>query len=298
MTDPHNDTAIPAPSKTFLDRVAAEVVPRIHASTIVLGNRLEDQPFGTPELYRFKGSGVLVRLDDDGPYGILTAAHVVEALAQTGRRPERFVVALRTAKTDPSGSSRLAPATFDIPQQAMTVCGRRNRLAHGPDIAWIPLSPAHAGEARNNAVSNGAFYNMTLRNRAVADVVDVWRTGERSSLTDVGVSFIIGGSAELQSPSVDEDLTLLAFEGLLEHKWTESGWIYADYQVGAKNRIPSPDDPRAKQLRVGYDTPCRLGGVSGAGVWRIEAHPTDDRLVYHLEGIVYYDYRTRERRYL
>ena len=39
-------------------------------------------------------------------------------------------------------------------------------------------------------------------------------------------------------------------------------------------------------------------GVSGAGVWQIEAHPTHDRLVHQLEGIVYYDYRTRERRYL
>lgn len=68
--------------------------------------------------------------------------------------------------------------------------------------------------------------------------------------------------------------------------------------MGAKNRLPAPDDPHAKQLRVGFDTPNRLGGVSGAGVWHIEAHPTDDRLVYHLECIVYYDYRTRERRYL
>lgn len=110
----------------------------------------------------------------------------------------------------------------------MTACGRRNHLAHGPDIAWIPLSPTHAGEVRNNAVSNGAFYNMTLRNRAVADIVDVWRKGRRSSLTDVGVSYIVGWSAELHSPSVDEGLTLLAFEALLEHKWTESGWIYAD----------------------------------------------------------------------
>ena len=139
---------------------------------------------------------------------------------------------------------------------------------------------------------------MASARRAVSDVLNTWRTGAKSSLTNIGVSYIVGWSAELQSTSANDSLTLLAFEGLLEHEWTERGWIYADYQVGAKDRIPNPGDVRAGQLRVGYDTPRRLGGVSGAGVWQIEAHPTDDRLVHQLEGIVYYDYRTRERRYL
>ena len=297
--DIHGANACAAePSRYFLDRVAAEVIPRIHASTVVLGRRLEDQHKSASGIARFKGSGVLIRLDDHGPFGILTAAHVVEALRPRRGHPERFVAVLRNATVDARATMRLPPATFDIPHQAMTACGRRNRQAHGPDIAWIPLSSPQSAGIRDHAISNGSFYNMALANRSVGDVVQAWRSGTTSSLTDVGVSYILGWSAEIQSPRVNDSLKLPAFQGLLEHKWTERGWIYADYQIGAKNRAPASDARIPHQLRVGYDTPAHLGGVSGGGVWHIEAHPTNDRLVHHLEGIVYYDYRTRERRYL
>ena len=214
----------------------------------------------------------------------------------------RIVVALRGSPSNQRNLAKLAPATIQIPPQTITAYGRRNEHGHGPDIAWIPVSVEQAIEIQSRSASYGIFFNMSKSDREVQEVVKIWKkkgaTKEREG-DGKDVCYIVGWSAALQNPSDAGMLTLPAFQALLEHSWVEAGWQYEDYQIGAKNKVRPRSGSENKELHVGFNAPDRLGGVSGAGVWRIAEHPTENgRLVHHLEGILFYDYRTEERRYL
>ena len=290
----------------FLEQVRRETIPKLHAYTVVLGKRLEDHASKAKRIDRFKGSGVLVRLAGSRQFGILTAGHVVNALRDEATRedPARIVVALRGADVNRGVFPKLAPVTLTIPPRAIAAYGRKNEGCRGPDIAWIPLSPEQVIEIETGTESFGLFYNMGKSDREIEEVVGIWKTQELTQETkgerDSGqICYVVGWSETLQNPNDGEPLTLPAFEALLEHRWAEAGWQYDDYQIGAKNKARPRNEYKEGEMAVGFNYPDLLGGVSGAGVWRIAAHPTDARrLVHHLEGILFYDYRTEGRRYL
>ena len=290
----------------FLQQVQSEMIQKLHTYTVVLAKRLEDHEKGAREIDRFKGSGVLIRLEGSRNFGILTAGHVVNALRNEPHRkdPTRIVVALRGANANRGIFPKLAPVTLQIPPGAITAYGRKNEDRHGPDIAWIPLSPEQVNEIESGTESFGLFYNIGKADRDVSEVVNIWKNQElteerKRERNSKEVCYVVGWSETLQNPHDGEPLTLPAFQALLERSWAEAGWQYDDYQIGAKNKARPRSEYRVGEVHVGFNYPNLLGGTSGAGVWRIAAHPTENgRMVHHLEGILFYDYRTDSKRYL
>ena len=288
----------------FLEQVQRETIPKLNAFTVVLGCQLEDHDEPAPRIDRYKGTGILVQVNDGNTFGILTAAHVVNALERSPshRDPGRIIVVLSTNSEQGATSTTLAQATLDLPQHTITAEGRSNNAAHGPDLAWIPLSVEQAIELQSRRFSFGIFYNKAKSDREVGEVVEIWkeqRNIAQKTNNANDVCYVLGWSQKLQGPTDDNGLRILAFQALLEHKWVEAGWYYEDYQIGSRSKARPRSEYREGNIHVGFNYPDSLGGISGGGVWRIAERPSESgRLVHHLEGITFYEFRDEKKRYL
>ncbi len=167
------------------------------------------------------GSGTFLR-KANGEYGILTAGHVLKDL--------------RRARECGNSLWAFPPGQrVECEWDNVSGYGYFNSGPGGPDIAWVPLSPAIARdlEARPNVV----FYEMG-RKRGAAQ-------GE--SLFQIGI--VMG----LVHETSDTENRTLNFHAMLlgqTRAWS-NGWDYGEYA-----------------LTMGQ-LPCSHAGVSGSAVWRI-----------------------------
>jgi hypothetical protein len=190
------------------------------------------------------GSGTLVQIDEW--QGILTARHVVQPdkadlrLDRTGH-PERL---LRTA---------VGPFAHDlsISTNALRfVITPRKTQQYGPDLAFIVLPP---GAFLEEIAARKSFYNLS---KSSAD-------RKATALTETGF-FALCGFPRVKDFSVDAELGLSIVQGLYgycmltgpegyEH---HDQWDY--YEMGVSQQA-------ANEFKRSF------GGVSGGGVWRINA---------------------------
>jgi hypothetical protein len=207
----------------------------------------------------FIGCGTFVQLD--GQFGILTAQHVVEELAQ----PCQLGLILEFEKAH----------RFVIDSNHFTVCevAIPNKVAEQPDLAFIGLYPPDVGTIK----AHKQFVNLTSeRDKVLPDPLGL----------DKGAWFIWGAAAYRNTIEPPEGalktiigIHVLCGPGLAVNETQDAEHDYIDIQVA---------------YGEGYETPNSFQGYSGGGLWQVPIEgigtdsPTPIDCIY--SGVIFYQF--------
>jgi glutaminyl-tRNA synthetase len=184
------------------------------------------------------GSGTFVSIGSI--HGILTAAHVLEALPQSGS------VGIVLNCRDPSQFRRLV---IEMERTERVLLGGKASGAKGPDLGFLRLFEVDVG--RINALA--AFYNLSRREYvALAEV--------RSAPNYVDAILGIVDEHTTELPPINPRVTRTNFvsifvDGLSDPTENETSFDVFDFEP-----TPRPD----------FDLPSDYRGVSGGAVWRFD----------------------------
>ena len=255
-------------------------------TVLLLGDSKPDSNKEEKELVR--GTGVLVKTGHK--QGILTAAHVVNEI--------------KNLKSSDSGDFAIGMLGFggrvvQVNLQAVEIksAGLQNNQEHGPDIAWIGISPVDMRRIESQA---GVFYNL--------EKDSVQRLGQTQEGEHVARTLIIlgynaqrtacakaaGYNASVVLPTQINDIEWESKHSdsnewdygeceLYDPAEPELGSIIKQYNKGAHSEALSQVIGRG-----GLNEPTDWGGASGSGIWRLNVKTEENKVWVELEGVAYY----------
>ena len=199
------------------------------------------------------GSGTFVQSGEE--YGILTAAHVVEAL----RKKDQTGIFLQNGK---------GPLVFDRGTLDYLVCENANHAEEGPDIGFIRLPQVKVGSIK--AIKS--FVNLD---------------GQVEKLSDEYPENVHGVWCGTGFPEVWGDQQM---EGeILRTK------VFGFIGVGTADRFEVVDGHdyiwAGADLCDDGSLPNDYRGMSGAGLWQVTLDHKDDKISirdHYLSGVIYY----------
>ena len=182
------------------------------------------------------GSGTLVTVGS--VHGILTAAHVIDALSKKGQ------VGIITSVDE---SSPLQALKIEMDHAVSVVIGEKRSVELGPDLAFLRLPPESVGwlTAKNSFYNLLKYRDDVLGNKAPApDHVD----------TMTGVIDELTAEAPGSKPGAKKTLFTTIFCGarLIALRYVDEHGLY----------YFEPSD------KIDFSLPGSFKGMSGGGVWR------------------------------
>jgi len=234
--------------KDFPEKFREEMVRYFSHSMICLGYTKPEKKQLTP-----CGSGTLVRRDD--VYGILTAAHVVNAL----RTKEHVVMFLQTGL----GFIVFEKGTLDFRE-----CAGANYAEDGPDIGFIGVPAARVGTI--NALKSFIdldFQRSKLDKGAPELNGGVWCT--------TGFPYALGDQKMDGKILHTTVFGMVGFGGV--EQYIEHGRF--DYYLAGV------------ELDIDESIPEDFGGMSGSGLWQVTIWQQGDDIVAvdkYLSGVAYF----------
>lgn len=182
------------------------------------------------------GSGTLVSVGS--VHGILTAAHVLEALPRNGE------VGIALNYEDPSQFRRLV---IEMQHAEPILIGGEASGASGPDLGFLRLSQSDVGKLK----ALGSFYNLSRRRSdALANVPSA------SNYVDAITGIVHERTKEIAS--VSPKVVSTGFEALFVDGLSGKIIDHADFDLFDFEPAPRP----------GFILPSDYRGVSGGAVWR------------------------------
>ncbi len=185
------------------------------------------------------GSGTLVSAG--GRKGILTAAHVAEALVEHGK-----MVGLLRFLDNPSTLQRLK---IDMNTIKSFPFGSKPFDQNGPDLAFMSLS----FDTISSLEITNVFFNLDKRAQSIID-----QKFELGTFQDCIAGVVAERTYHVQSPAVaDEQIPFFeaSFEpGCSTNLETSATWDRIEF---------------TPQIDEGYTAPLSYKGVSGAALWRV-----------------------------
>ena len=242
----------------------------------------------------FSGAGVLI--ERGKAKGIITAAHNIVSKKEPSQRiANTEMLVLISMSPNPSRPPRME--AIRIPLLGAKVQGGNRRDGTGPDIAWIPLTPDTAStiEART-----GVFYR--LDDGCLPDTSD--EADAKVELNEAVPAFLVSGFSVEREQAAFAHGEKASFGhtcsiGPVMKAWTDGGWDYErrciDLPSGRWTERRRVDETVPVPIRKVVPVhPDYLGGLSGAGVWRLWQPPGDhdkDAVLHRLVGMVYFQDR-------
>ena len=229
--------------------------------------------------------------------GIITAAHNIISKKEPSQRiANTEMLVLISMSPNPSRPPRME--AIRIPLLGARVEGGNRRDGTGPDIAWIPLTPETANtiEART-----GVFYRID--DGRLASPLRTSRT-LKAGLNDAGAPYLVSGFSTEREQAAFAHGEKASFGhtcsiGPVMKAWTDGVWDYErrciDLPSGRWTERRRVDETVLVPIRKVVPVhPDYLGGLSGAGVWRLWQLPGDHdkhAVQHRLVGLVYFQDR-------
>ena len=275
--------------KSIVEAVKTKVGGDLFRHAVAIARTREDDEGGPEEvLESMVGSGTLVQADSaDGHtrYGILTCGHVAAALARARNETGRgsFTLYLPTSQAAEETQAWTVKVPYDM--EMITIEGANYDRGEGPDLAWMPINPKHAGSIRDSARSAAVFFNLTTGLRTHALYMERERTyGQRhpEDLLNQQVHLAVGWNMEIHARSKGRRGGIRMNEVLLEGVAGKDGWLYAHYRI-------NDDEWTHQAYGDGTRLPSSWQGMSGGAVlqvWRPE--PGRKRMEKMLLGVPFF----------
>ena len=234
------------------------------------------------------GSGTLVQVDSaDGHarYGILTCGHAAAALGRArnekGRRSFTLFLPSNRARGEDQAWTVQIPYDMDM----TAIEGADYEDGEGPDLAWMPLNPAHAHSIQDNARSAAVFFNLSTGLKTHALYKERERTqGVKNpeAFLNQQVHLAVGWNMEIHTRSRGRRAGIRMNEVLLERLLPKDGWLYADYRI-------NDDEWTDQEYGDGTRLPSSWQGLSGGAIWQVwRPDPNAECLKKMLVGVPFY----------
>ena len=278
--------------KLIVDAVKKKVGGDLFRHAVAVAHTRNDHENAPEEvLNSMIGSGTLVQVDSaDGHtrYGILTGGHAAAALAHARNEKGRASFTLFLPSNRPAGEDQAWTVQIPYDMDMTAIEGADYEDGEGPDLAWMPLNPAHAHSIRDNARSAAVFFNLTTGLRMHGFYKERERTlGAQNpeELMNQQVHVAVGWNMEIHARSRGRRGAIWMNEVLLERLRAKDGWLYADYRI-------NDDEWTEQQYGDGTRLPASWQGLSGGAIWQVwRPDPNAECLEKMLVGVPFYQTR-------